>query len=101
MTADPKAPGAEAVCLDVEQIANAPLHFQSLYKRIEVPTENGLELAIVNLPYLSGNFQIADLKGCIIEPDGAVIPFASKLNELLIAKSGDRQFERKVFTLDL
>ncbi len=29
MTADPKAPGAAAVFLNIEEIANDPLHFES------------------------------------------------------------------------
>ena len=29
MTADPKAPGAAAVYLNIEEIANDPLHYQS------------------------------------------------------------------------
>ncbi len=99
MTADPKAPGADAVYLDVEEIANDPLHFQSYYARIKVLTEKGKELATVNLPFLKDNFQITDIKGRTIQPDGAVIPFVAKPEDLLISKSGDQQIERKVFTL--
>ena len=36
MTADPKFPGAAAVYLDVEEIADDPLHYQSFYARIKV-----------------------------------------------------------------
>ena len=41
MTSDPKAPGAAAVYLDIEEIANDPLHYRSTYCRIKVLTEKG------------------------------------------------------------
>jgi len=62
MTADPKAPGAAAVYLNVEEVANDPLHFQSFYARIKVLSEKGKELATVEVPYLQRNFQITDIK---------------------------------------
>ena len=34
MTADPKAPGAAAGYLNVEEVANDPIHFQTVYVRI-------------------------------------------------------------------
>src|ERR1035437_7537020 len=62
MTADPKAPGAAAVYLNIEEIANDPLHYQSFYARIKVLTEKGKNLATVEVPYLRGNFKISDIK---------------------------------------
>ena len=35
--------------LDIKQIANDPLHYQSYYARIKVLTEKGKELATVEL----------------------------------------------------
>ena len=99
MTADPKAPGAAAVYLNVEEIANDPLHYQSFYCRIKVLTEKGKELATVEVPYLKGNFKISDIKGRTIHSDGTVIPLTGKPDDLLISKTGDRQIGRKVFTL--
>jgi hypothetical protein len=104
MTADPKAPGAAAVYLDVEEIANDPLHYQSVYVRIKVLQEKGKELATVQLPYLSGSTKVTDIKARTIHPDGTVIPLAGKPEDLLSAKTtsknGDQwQFGRKVFTL--
>jgi hypothetical protein len=48
MTADPKAPGAAAVYLNVEEITNDQLHYHSFYARIKVLTEKGKELATVD-----------------------------------------------------
>jgi len=99
MTADPKAPGAAAVYLNVEEIANDPIHYQSFYARIKVLTEKGKELATVELPYLKTDFKISDIKGRTIHADGTVIPLAGKPEDLLIAKKGDLQANKKVFTL--
>ena len=41
MTSDPKAPGAAAVYLEIKEIANDPMHYQSYYARIKVLTEKG------------------------------------------------------------
>ena len=99
MTADPQAPGAPAVYLDVEEIANDPMHFQTYYARIKVLTEKGRELATQEVPYLKGNFRITDIKGRTIHPDGTIVPLAVKPEDLLISKVGDRQIGNKVFTL--
>jgi hypothetical protein len=104
MTADPKAPGAAAVYLNVEEIANDPLHYQSFYARIKVLTEKGKELATVDVPYLHGDSKITAIKARTIHADGTVIPLAGKPQDLLIsktmAKQGDQmQVNKKVFTL--
>jgi hypothetical protein len=99
MSDDPKAPGAAAVYLNFDEIVNDPLHYQSYYARIKVLQEKGKELATVELPYFRGNRQITNIKGRTIHADGTVIPLEVKPEDLLIAKSGDKQFARKVFTL--
>jgi len=99
MTADPKAPGAAAVYLNVAEEANDPLHYQAFYARIKVLSEKGKELATVELPYFRGDTQITDIKARTIHPDGTIIPLQGKPEDLLVAKSGDMQFGRKVFTL--
>ena len=58
MTADPKAPGTEAVYLNIQEIANDPLHYQSFYARIKVLGEKGKDLATVEVPYLKGSRKI-------------------------------------------
>jgi hypothetical protein len=90
MTADPKTPGAEAVYLNIEEIANDPLHYQSFYARIKVLGEKGKELATVEAPFLKGNFKITDIKGRTIHSDGTVIPLVVKPEDLLVLKSGER-----------
>jgi len=99
MTDDPKAPGAAAVYLNFEEIDNDPLHYQSIYARIKVLQEKGKELATVQLPYMRGNTSITNIVAHTIHADGTVIPLAIKPEDLLVAKSGDQQIGRKVFTL--
>jgi hypothetical protein len=99
MTDDSKAPGAAAVYLNFEEIDNDPLHYQSIYARIKVLQEKGKELATVQLPYMRGDQSITNITARTIHADGTVIPLAVKPEDLLVAKSGDQQFQRKVFTL--
>jgi hypothetical protein len=105
MTADPKAPGAAAVYLNVEEVTNDVLSYQTFYARIKVLTEKGKELATVDVPpYLRSTSKIVDIKGRTIHSDGTVIPLTGKPEDLLVAKVKNNQGEqvqvnRKVFTL--
>ena len=99
MTADPKAPGADAVYLNVEETTDDSLHFHSHYARIKVLTEKGKELATVQIPYQRGNYKVEDIKARTIHPDGAIIPLEGKPDDLLSSKANDKQFGRMVFTL--
>lgn len=99
MTADPKAPGADAVYLNLEEIANDPMHFQSYYARIKVLADKGKELATVELPYLRGSWKITDIKGRTIHADGTIYPLTVKPEDLMVSKTGEMQVGKKVFTL--
>jgi hypothetical protein len=99
MTADPKAPGADAVYLDIEKVTNDPIHFESVYVRLKVLTEKGKELATVEVPYAKGNRKVTGIKGRTIHPDGTVIPLSVKPEDLLSEKTSKNQFGRVVFTL--
>ena len=98
MTADPKAPGAAAVYLNINENADDPMHYQSYYARIKVLSEKGKELATVEIP-LEGNRKVSNIKGRTIHTDGTVIPLTGKPEDLLTAKSGERQLGKVVFTL--
>jgi hypothetical protein len=104
MTADPKAPGAAAVYLNVEETTNDGLHFHTSYARIKVLADKGKELATVEIPYERDTFKIVNIKARTIHSDGSVTPLAGKPEDLLISKKVDRngehtQFNRTVFTL--
>jgi hypothetical protein len=104
MTADPKAPGAAAVYLNIEEIDNDPIHFRSVYVRIKVLQEKGKELGTVQLPYMHADWKVTDIKARTIHSDGTVIPLEGKPEELLVAKITTREGEklqvtRKTLTL--
>lgn len=99
MTSDPKAPGAAAVYLNVEEVTDDPLHYHSFYARIKVLQEKGKDLATVEIPYQHGNFKVTDIRGRTIHSDGTILPLEGKPEDLLTSKFGDKQFARLVFTL--
>ncbi len=99
MTSDPKAPGAAAVYLNIEEVTDDPLHYHSFYARIKVLQEKGKELANVELPYQRGDFKVTDIKARTIHPDGTIIPLNGKPEDLLVSKGSDKGIGRKVFTL--
>jgi hypothetical protein len=114
MTADPKAPGAAAVYLNVEEKTTDPLHNTSYYFRIKVLTEKGKELATVEVPYekdKTANFcyherrcpeqtrDIIELKGRTIHPDGTIIPLTGKPEDLVTSRNDEVEKGRRVFTL--
>lgn len=99
MTEDPKAPGAAAVYLNLEETTDDPVHYHSFYARIKILQEKGKELATVELPYQRGDFKVSDIRARTIHSDGTVIPLTGKPEDLLISKGGDKEYARKVFTL--
>jgi hypothetical protein len=101
MTADPKAPGAAAIFLNVSEEASNPLHFESHYARIKILTEKGEDLATVELPYEKDErqYEVASIQGRTIHPDGKITPLTGKPADLLVVKKGDTAIARKVFTL--
>ena len=99
MTADPAAPGAAAVYLNIEEHADDNLHYKSVYTRIKVLSDKGKSLARISIPYEKEDFKITGINGRTIHPDGTIIPLTVKAEELMIEKKGDDQFARKVFTL--
>jgi hypothetical protein len=117
MTTDPKAPGAAAVYLNIEEVFDDDLHYHSVYMRIKVLQEKGKELATVELPYVKSDTRdynipgvfgtdatrIDELKVRTIHPDGTVIPMTVNPDDLLASKkksaNGEVQINRKVFTL--
>jgi len=99
MTADPKAPGADAVYLYREETTDDSLHYHAIYARIKVLSEKGKELATVRTPYEHGNFKVTDIKGRTIHSDGTIIPLTAKPSDLMDLKTKDFQINTMVFTL--
>jgi transglutaminase-like putative cysteine protease len=99
MTADPKAPGAAAVYLNLEQKTDDTLHYRSVYARIKVLTEKGMDLATVEVPYASGEQKVTGIKARTIHPDGTVVQLEGTPEDLLAKKAGDVKVGKRVFNL--
>jgi hypothetical protein len=99
MTADPKAPGADAVYLYREETTDDKLHFHGYYERIKILTEKGKELATISIPYEHGAFKVADIRGRTIHADGSIFPLLAKPADLVDEKSKGHQINHMVFTL--
>lgn len=103
MTSDPKAPGAAAVYLDIEETTNDPLHLETYYARVKVLSEKGKEQATVEIPYWRDEDKVTDIQARTIHSDGTVIPLTGKPEDLLKfsekTRSGDYQAKKVVFNL--
>jgi len=123
MTADPKAPGADAVYLYREEAQDDNFGFRNVYERIKVLTEKGKELATVRLSYQrrfsfgdrdndrdienhandvsrdTGGFEIAAISGRTIHADGTVIPMTTTAADLTEVKKGGNQMNTMTFNL--
>ncbi len=101
MTSIPQVPGAAAVILYEEEKTDDALHSDSHYSRIKVLTEGGKEQANVELRYVGGDrgWDVSDVSGRTIQPDGTVVPFTGKPYDKLVVKAGDIKVKEKVFTL--
>jgi transglutaminase-like putative cysteine protease len=99
MTADPKAPGAAAVYLYVEENSDDTLSIRTYYVRIKVLAEKGKELATIRIPYERGDFKVAHIEGRTIHSDGTVVPLEVKPDDLVEFKSKHYEEDVIVFTL--
>jgi hypothetical protein len=99
MTSDPKAPGAAAVYLYVEEKTDDVVHYHSYYARIKVLTEKGKELATVRVPYEHGQYQVSAIQGRTIHSDGSIVTLATKPSDLMAYRGGGHQYNQMTFTL--
>jgi uncharacterized protein DUF3857 len=101
MTDLPEAAGAPAVILFRQVDREDKLYGSSehVYVRIKVLTEEGRKYADVDIPTLSGSYDITSIRGRTVHPDGTVFPFDGKLYDRLIVKSRGIDYQAKVFTL--
>ena len=103
MTSQPQVPGAPAVYLFREETTDDKLHMFSIYIRLKVLTEGGKEYSNVELSFAHGRdgsgFNVEDIQGRTIHPDGSIIPFTGKPYEKLVEKTQGVKFMAKVFTM--
>jgi len=89
MTEDPKAPGAAAVYLNLEDILDDTMCTHTIYARIKVLSEKGLDLATVNVPYIKGVMSVTSLHARTIHPDGSISELTGKPDDLMTVKVSD------------
>ncbi len=102
MTSQPQVPGAPAVYLFREETTEDNLHMFSIYVRLKVLNEGGKRFGDIELKYAAGggaHFNIGDIAGRTIHPDGTVIPFTGKPYEKLIEKGRGYKYMAKVFSM--
>ena len=102
MTSQPQVPGAAAVYLFREETTEDKLHMYSVYVRLKVLNEGGKKFGDIELKYAAGSraaFNIGDIAGRTIHPDGTVIPFTGKPYEKLIVKGQGYKYMAKVFSM--
>jgi hypothetical protein len=92
-------PGASAVILERQELADDLNNFHSTYKRIKVLTEAGRKYADVELPYNRRGFSISEISGRTIHPDGKVIPFEGKPFDKVLVRGRGIRIHVKAFTL--
>jgi hypothetical protein len=92
-------PGASAVILERQEIADDTNNVHSTYKRIKILTEAGRKYADVELPYNRNNFVITGISGRTVHADGTVIPFEGKPFDKVVARGKKVRYNVKAFTL--
>lgn len=100
MTADPAAPGAPAVYLLREQIADDTQSTRIFHARIKILTDAGRQqFADVVMPYADREEKIRAVEAWTIHSDGTVIPFTGKPWQKLVARAGGLRYMEKGFSL--
>lgn len=92
-------PGASAIILERQELADDLNNFHSTYKRIKVLNEAGRKYADVELPYNRRGFSISEVSGRTIHPDGTVIPFEGKPFDKVMVRGRNIRIHVKAFTL--
>jgi len=95
----PSQPGAPAVILLRQEVADDLNNFHSTYKRIKVLTDAGRKYADIELPYNRHGFSIGELAGRTVHADGTVVPFEAKPFDKVIVRGKGFRYQVKAFTL--
>ncbi len=97
MTADPKAPGANAVYLTFSDEQDSAIGTRTYYERVKVLTEKGKERATLHFSHDPSTKYEVD--GRTIHKDGTVIPLTDQPSDLVEFKTKGLQWNSLVFTL--
>ena len=96
---DPIHPGAHAVMLYREILADHDYRYEWHYERIKILTEKGRDYADVVIVYDEDLTRVTGIKARTIRPDGTVVPFKGEVFEKPYLKSRRLNYMTKTFTL--
>src|SRR5579864_9324494 len=97
MTADAKAPGANALYLTLSDEQDNSVGTRTYYERVKVLTEKGKEKATLRFSHdPNTKYEVA---GRTIHKDGTVIPLTDQPSDLVEFKTKGLQWNSLVFTL--
>lgn len=95
----PEQPGAPAFILYREEIADDERGFLYAYLRVKVLAEAGRKHADVQIPYYSDEFNISEVRGRTIHPDGTIVEFQGKPFDKMVVKGKNIRQKVKSFSL--
>ncbi len=99
MTGEPLAPKAPAIYL-YRQVDRDDSNFEEFnYVRIKILSDEGLEYASVEIPFVKNTEDIRSIRARTIRPDGAIINFDGTVYEKPIFKTRNVGLLAKAFTL--
>lgn len=93
------APGAAAVILFRESIANDTEHIESEHYRIKILTEEGRQYGNVEIAYSADDTTITDLKARVVAPNGTSTDFSGEVHEKVALKKKGTKILLKTFAL--
>src|SRR5689334_9627637 len=96
---NPANPGSAAMILERQVYTDDDKRLQTEFLRIKVFTESGRAYADVEIPYVVKSTSVENIRGCTLQPDGNVIPFAGVVFDKVVAKYKKFAYDAKAFTL--
>ena len=99
MTSDPKAPGASAVYLYLEEQDDDRSRMHTIYARMKVLTEKGKEAATIRIPYVYQRYNVSSIAARTLHADGSIFPMTAQASDLVDVKIKGLQINSIVFTL--
>jgi hypothetical protein len=101
MTSEAQAPGASAIILyrEVDRDDNGMTSHEDDYVRVKILTEEGRKQANVEIPFVKGRGDIANIRARTIRPDGSAVDSDVKVFETTIEKVKGLKYFAKTFTL--
>lgn len=101
MTAEPKAPGANAIYLyrEVDRRDTGRANTEYNYVRIKILKEEGRDAANIVIPYYSDQTRIDGVRARAVRPDGSIVNFDGKVYDKIVEKTKGVKIKAKVFTV--